>query len=181
MVQPLRTSSNQLEPLFDWGNQVYRVVWHEVGVVQLFWTCSNHSTTQCLCRFGRVEPPRTHEKLSYELCSLWSSVAREGSLGVEHPKLLSNTTHRPGSLCCTVVWTVSEELNHPEIISNSTADLALLSIWFEQVRKSWTTPNSWEIILWTLLPQELNGSRSLGWFNSYEPIQTIATTQGTKP
>ncbi len=27
-------------------------------------------------RFGRVEPPRTHEKLSYEPCSLWSSAVR---------------------------------------------------------------------------------------------------------
>ena len=34
-------------------------------------------------RFGRVEQPRTHKKLSYDPCSLWSSVVRTGS---EHPQ-----------------------------------------------------------------------------------------------
>ena len=40
---------------------------------------------------------------------------------------------------------------------------------FEQVRKSWTTPNSWEIILWSLFPLELSGSRRFG---RVEPSRT---------
>ena len=35
-------------------------------------------------------------------------------------------------------------------------------LWFEQVRKSWTTPNSWEIILRSLFPLELRGSTRFG-------------------
>ena len=60
-------------------------------------------------RFGRVEPPRTHEKLSYDPCSLCSSVVRTGS----------------------------ERLNHPELMSSSTVGLvSCVELWFEQVRKS---------------------------------------------
>ena len=30
-----------------------------------------------------------------------------------------------------------------------------LELWFDQLRKSWTTPNSLEIVLWSLFPLEL--------------------------
>ena len=40
--------------------------------------------------FGRVQPPRTHEKLSYDPCSLWSSVVQGGSVGLNHPELMRN-------------------------------------------------------------------------------------------
>ena len=29
--------------------------------------------------------------------------------------------------------------------------------WFEEVQKRWTTPNSWEITLWSLFPLEVSG------------------------
>ena len=45
-----------------------------------------------LNRFGRVEPPQTHEKFSYDPCSFWSSVVRGGSIGLSHPKVMSNSS-----------------------------------------------------------------------------------------
>ena len=36
-------------------------------------------------KFGRVEPPRTHDNLSYDPCSLWSSVVWGGSVRLCHP------------------------------------------------------------------------------------------------
>ena len=36
--------------------------------------------------------------------------------------------------------------------------------WLEKVWKSWTTPNSWEIILWSSFSLELSGSRRFGKF-----------------
>ena len=87
-------------------------------------------------RFGRVEPPRTHEKLSYDPCSLWSWMVNRGSVGLYHSELMSSSTAGLGS--CVVLW-------------------------FEHVQKSSTTPNSWEIILWSLFPLELSGSRRFGW------------------
>ena len=62
-----------------------------------------------------------------------------------------------------MVRTGSEKLNHPELLSSSTAGLvSRVEIWFEQVRKSWTTPYSWEIILWSLFPLELRDSTRFG-------------------
>ena len=86
-----------------------------------------------------------------------------------------------------VVRTGSEVLNHPERMSASTTGLvSCVEQWFEQFRKSWTTPNacqvppqagfpvvrtgseiwttpnSWEIILWSMFPLELRGSTRFG-------------------
>ena len=40
--------------------------------------------------FGNVEPSRTHEKLPYDPCSLWSSVVQAGSVGLNHSELMTN-------------------------------------------------------------------------------------------
>ena len=63
----------------------------------------------------------------------------------------------------TTVRTGSEQLNHPELMRNYPVILVpSRAQWFKQVRKSWTTPNSWEIILWSLFPLELKGSARFG-------------------
>ena len=198
--------SNQLEPPFDWGNRVYRVVWHEVGVVQPFRTCSNHSTTQCRCRFGRVEPPQTCEKLSYEPCSLWSSVVREGSLGVEHPELLSDTTT---GLVPVLYYGSNRSWTTPN--SNQTSPQAWFPLLyyglnrfrrvesprthiqlhrrpgfvvygsnrFGKVEPPWTHEKlSYESC--SLRSSVLRGV-NLGWFNSYEPIRTIVQHREPSP
>ena len=210
------------------GNKVHRIISHEFRLVQLFRTCSNHSTTQRTSplelsgsnRFGRVEPPRTHEKLSCDPCSLWSSLVRTGSEELNHPELMSSST--TGLVCCVVLWfeqvrkswttpnacqiplqagfpvvrTGSEELNNPELMRNYPIILVPSGAqWFEQVRKSWTTPNSWQVppqawfpvlkyrtnsstnpnwweiilILWSFFPLELSGSNRFG---KVEPPQT---------
>ena len=81
------TLPNLVEPLSSRGNKDHKIISHEFGVIQLFRTYSNHSST------------------------------REPKPAVELDR--------------------SSEL------------------WFEQVRKSWTTPNSWEIVVWSLFPLEL--------------------------
>ena len=43
-------------------------------------------------RFRRVEPPQTHEKISYDPCFLWSSVVRGGSVSLNHTKLVKSST-----------------------------------------------------------------------------------------
>ena len=59
---------NFLEPLSSRGNKDHRIISHEFRVVQLFRTCSNHSTTQVTMPaaefdmssgwFNRTEPAR---------------------------------------------------------------------------------------------------------------------------
>ena len=71
--------------------------------------------------FSRVEPPQTNKKLPYDPCHLWTSM----------------------------VWGCSVALNHPKLMSTFTTGLdPCFVLRFKQVQKSWTTPNSWEIILW---------------------------------
>ena len=61
----------------------------------------------------------------------------------------------------------------PELMSCSTAGLvSSIELWFEQVRKSWTTPNSWEIILWSLFPLELSDSAKFGRGGSTFPLSS---------
>ena len=68
-------------------------------------------------RFGRVEPPRTHVKLH----------------------------HSPGSICCTMVRTGSEESNHPELERNYPMILVSSGAeWFKEVQRKRTTLNSWQ-------------------------------------
>ena len=168
------------------GNKDHRTISHEFGVVQLFRTCSNHSTellssstaglVSCVelwfeqvwkswitsnsweiilwslfplelrgltrfstpnsyqvplqawflmlnygsNRFWRVEPPWTHEKLCYDPCSIWSSEVWQGSVGLNYPELMRN---------------------YPMNLVPSVA------LWFEQVRKDWTTLNSCQVPL----------------------------------
>ena len=85
--------------------------------------------------FRRVEPLRTHEKVPYDPCFLWSSVVRRSSVGLSHPELVSSST--TGLVLCVVLW-------------------------FKQDWKSWNTLNSWETILWSLFPLELIGLRRFG-------------------
>ena len=96
-------------------------------------------------RFGRVEPPRTHGKLHH-----------------------------------TVVRGGSARLNRPELMSSSTPGLVpFVVLCYKQVRQGWTTPNSWEIILWSLYPLELSGSRTFG---RVEPPRThVKLTAGLDP
>ena len=64
-------------------------------------------------------------------------------------------------MCCTMVRT---ESNHHKLVRNYPMILAPSGAQsFKEVR---TTPNSWEIILWSLLPLELSGSRR------FEPHQS---------
>ena len=89
-------------------------------------------------RFSIFEPPQSHVKLHhrpYDPCSHRTSVVWGGSVGLNHPKLISSST--PGLVPCVVLW-------------------------FKQVLKSWTTPNSWEITLTSLFPLELSGLRKFG-------------------
>ena len=55
-------------------------------------------------------------KLLNDPCSLWGSVVQGGSVGLNHPKLMSSST--PGSVCGTMVRKGSEELNHHELIKS---------------------------------------------------------------
>ena len=86
-------------------------------------------------RFGRVEQPRTHEKLSYDPCSLWSSEVRRGSVGLNHPELMSSFTEG--------------------VVSR-------VELWFELVRKSWTTPNSCQVPPQAWFPVLNYGSNRFG-------------------
>ena len=85
--------------------------------------------------FGRVEPNWTHEKLSYDPCSLWNSVFWGGSVGLNNPKL----------------FLISTIGLFPIVVQS-----------FELDRKSWTTPNTWKITLWFLFSLERSGSRRHG-------------------
>ena len=40
--------------------------------------------------YNLLEPPRTHEKLFYDPCSLRSSVVQGGSVGLNHLELMRN-------------------------------------------------------------------------------------------
>ena len=40
-------------------------------------------------RFGNVNTPQIYEKLSYDPCSLWSSVVQAGSVGLNHSELVA--------------------------------------------------------------------------------------------
>ena len=82
----------------------------------------------------------THGKLFYDPCLLWSSVVEGCSVGLNHLELMSNST--PGLVLCGVLW-------------------------FEHVWNSWTIPNSWEIILWSLFPLDFSGSMM---FCSHEKV-----------
>jgi len=54
--------------------------------------------------------------------------------------------------------------NYPMIVISSGTH------WFKEVRKRWTTLNSWEITLWSLFPLELSGSvRGSQRFSKVEP------------
>ena len=67
------------------------------------------------------------------------------SIPLNHPELMSSST--AGQVSCVTVRTGSEQLNHPELMRNYPVILVpSRAQWFKQVRKSWTTPNSWEII-----------------------------------
>ena len=70
-------------------------------------------------RFGKVEPPWTHEKLSYDPCSLCMALRGSTRFGrVEPHRSHVKFHHRPGFLCWTMVQTGSEELNLPELMRN---------------------------------------------------------------
>lgn len=69
---------------------------HRHGSIHVLYSGSN-----------RVEPPQTREKLSYDPCSLWSSVVQGG---LNHPKVMSNSSADLVP-CCAKVWTGSEENN----------------------------------------------------------------------
>ena len=111
-------------------------------------------------RFGRVEQPWTHEKLSYDPCSLWSSEIRRGSVELNNPELMRNypmfLVRKDWTTCQVLpqVWfpgwamvrTGSEELNHPKLRRNCPTILVPSRAQrFQQVWKSWTTPNSCQV------------------------------------
>ena len=107
-------------------------------------------------RFGRVEQPQTHEKLSYDPCTLWSFGA---SVGLNYRKIMASSSTR----LLYIVWLEgSIGLNHPKLIiilmilelsgsrrfgrveQPQTHGKLLhtpVVVWLE----GWTTQNSWEI------------------------------------
>ena len=75
--------------------------------------------------FVKVEPPRTHVKLHHRSGSLPCAKVRAGSVGLNHPELMSSTT--TGPVPCPVLWFEnvrggSVRLNHPKLMSSSTTD-----------------------------------------------------------
>jgi len=101
-----------------------------------------------------------------------------GSVGLNHSKLTSSST--TFLVPCPVLWFKQVRgglvgLNHPELMTNNYPMIVISSgtHWFEEVQKRWTTPNSWEITLWSVFPLELSGSigGSLR-FSRVEPLQT---------
>ena len=114
-----------------------------VKLVQKDWTIPNTCETTLQARFprsfsgssrfSRTELPRTHVKLPY----------------------------RPGFLNRTVVRAGSEGLNYPELLWNyPTGKVSSVKLWFEQVQKDWTTPNSWKPTLQARFPQSNCGSNT---------------------
>ena len=87
-------------------------------------------------RFGRVEPPRTHVKLHHRSGSLPCAMVREGSVGLNHPELMSSST--TGLVPCPVLWfeqvgrveppRTHVKLNHNEFtVKHSTVNLSMIS------------------------------------------------------
>ena len=84
-----------------------------------------------------VEPPRTdvklHRRSGSELMRNYRMVLVP--CGLRSICLPCNKVVRTGSLCCTMVRTGSEELNHPELMRNYPMILVPSGAqWFEEVR-----------------------------------------------
>lgn len=130
-----------------------------------------------LRRFTRCWTPRTLVKHHHRPGSLCCTMIWTG---VEPHQTLIKLHCRPGSLCCTMVRTGSEELNHPELISNSTAELALLSM----VQTGLEELNHRKLM--RNYPMNLAPSGAQ-WFEEFGVVQLLrtysnhSTTQGTKP
>ena len=91
-------------------------------------------------------------ELSNDPCFLWSSEVRGGSVGLNHPKLMSSEQVRQSIITpnlrklpyiyiwswSSVVWRDSVGLNHhPKLMSNSTAGLVpCVMLWFKVI---WVT------------------------------------------
>ena len=55
-------------------------------------------------RFGRVEPPQTDEKLSYDPCSLWSSLPKA-------PEVRQSHSGTSGTMCRLYTQTTAQYVN----------------------------------------------------------------------
>ena len=83
---------NYLKILVPSGAQWFKKVW-------LGWTTPNSCQEN---RFRKVAPPRTQEQSPYDPCSLWSLVVQGGSVELNHPELMSNST--AGLVPCVLLW-----------------------------------------------------------------------------
>ena len=83
-------------------------------------------------RFGRVEPPRTDVKLHYRPVFLCCAMVRTGSEELNHTELMSYDRY---SLWSSVVREGSKVLNHTELMRKYPIILASsIAQWFEEVR-----------------------------------------------
>ena len=81
------------------------------------------STPSCFCIINSGRPPLIGEGGEHMPLTFWPSVVDELRFPAD-----------------------SVELNHHDLISSSTPCLVpCVLLWYEQVWKSWTTPNSWEL------------------------------------
>jgi len=79
-------------------------------------------------RFGRIEPPQSDVKRSHKRCS-------HGDILVQKSRTHVKLHHRSGLLCCAMVQTGSEQLNHPELMRDYPMILVPIgSQWFIEVR-----------------------------------------------
>ena len=200
------TFPNLFEPLSSRGNKDHRIIWHEFGLVQLFRTCSNYSSTQetrpaveldmSSGWFNSSEPVRTivqHREpvLQWSLTWVWGGstllnlLEQMGSRWNKDHRIISHEfglvqLFRTCSNRSTTQRTSPQELSGSNRFGRVEPPRThvkihhrpgfLCELWFEQVRKSWTTPNSWEIILWSLFPLELSGSNRFGRSEQHEKL-----------
>jgi len=82
-------------------------------------------------RFGRIEPPQSDGNVATSIVPMvmyWFDKVQKSQT---HVKL----HHRSGLLCCAMVQTGSEQLNHPELMRDYPMILVPIgSQWFIEVR-----------------------------------------------
>ena len=131
-VQGGSNLSNFLETVRCRGTKDYRIISHQFRVVQNL----SHLTELQRDKDYRVISHKLRVPQTYRIPqTLWT---------------IANSCQVPPQArfpVWTTVRTGSEQLNHPELMRNYPVILvSSRAQWFKQVRKSWTTPNSWEII-----------------------------------
>ena len=139
------------EPL---SSRVNKDNFSRVWGAQLFRTCSNHRRTRgsrlavkldmTLRWFNLIELPWTTELQREQGSQDNFSCAPGGSMLPNSFEPLSSRGNKDHMIMTSVFRRGSVGLNNPKLMSSSTPGLVPgVVLWFEQLRKSWTTPDSW--------------------------------------